>query len=108
MKIKLILSQTDLKRYAELPSSISYLIDKENKNVIQLDQIPRDESGSLLAETIDPLTGQYCVRFRKGDKNEKDVFIEVWNSLDQKGFRSSLKVTDKLTKVYNDTVFGGI
>ena len=27
---------------------------------------------------------------------------------DTNGFRSSLKVNDKLTKVYNDTVFGGI
>jgi hypothetical protein len=48
------------------------------------------------------------VKFRKGEKNEKDVFIEVWSNEKSGGFVSSLKVTDKLTKVYNDTVFGGI
>jgi hypothetical protein len=37
-------------------------------------------------------------------KNEKDVFIEVWSG---SGFVSSLKATDKIAKVYNDTVFGG-
>ena len=109
VKIKLRLAQTDLKRYTDLPSSMSYLIDKVTKSVVQLDQVPQDESGSsLLAETTDPHTGQYSVRFRKGEKNDKDVFIETWSAADQKGFRSSLKVTEKLTKVYNDTVFGGI
>ena len=44
---------------------------------------------------------------RKGVKNEKDVFVEVWSSHVQ-GLVSSLKVTDKLTKVFNDVVFGGI
>ena len=48
------------------------------------------------------------VRFRKGDKNEKDVFIEVWTSQSSQALRSTLKVTDKMTKVYNDVVFGGI
>ena len=88
---------------------MSYLIDKATKSVVRLDQIPRDESGSsVLVETTDPHTGQYSVRFRKGEKNDKDVFIEMWSAADQKGFRSSLKATEKLTKVYNDTVFGGI
>lgn len=68
-----------------------------------------DESkSSLLAETTDPQTGEHVVRLRKGEKNEKDVFIEVWNAGEPKGFRSSLNVTEKLTKVYNDVVFGGI
>jgi hypothetical protein len=47
------------------------------------------------------------VRFRKGIKNDKDVFIEVWSGSGA-GFVSSLKATDKLIKVYNDTVFGSI
>ena len=41
-------------------------------------------------------------------ENEKVVIIEVWNGEDQKGFRSSLNATEKLSKVYNDSVFGGI
>jgi len=32
--------------------------------------------------------------------------VEVWDS--QRGFVSSLKVTDKIKMIYNDTVFGGI
>ena len=46
------------------------------------------------------------VRFRKGEKNEKDLFIEVWRSEDGRGFGSSRKVSDKVTKIYNDAVFG--
>lgn len=45
------------------------------------------------------------MRFRKGEKNDKDLFIEVWN---QRGFVKSRKVSDKVTKLYNDAVFGGI
>ena len=48
------------------------------------------------------------IRYRKGEKNEKDVYIEVWASSRSMAHRSVLKVTDKMTKVYNDTVFGGI
>jgi len=46
------------------------------------------------------------VKFRKGLENEKDVFIEVWN--EDPGFVSSLKVTDQLKLVYNDSAFGGV
>ena len=48
------------------------------------------------------------VRFRKGEKNDKDIFIEVWNSQSSQALQSTLKVTDKMSKVYNDVVFGGI
>jgi acylaminoacyl-peptidase len=44
------------------------------------------------------------VRFRKGEKNEKDLFIEVWN--ESHGFVSSKKISDKVSKVYNDPTFG--
>lgn len=46
------------------------------------------------------------MRFRKGEKNEKDLFIEVWNS--EKGFISSRKISDKTSKIYNDAVFGSV
>jgi hypothetical protein len=39
------------------------------------------------------------VRFRKGEKNDKDLFIEVWN---ERGFVKSSKVSEKVTKLYND------
>lgn len=45
------------------------------------------------------------MRFRKGEKNDKDLFIEVWSETG--GFISSRKVTDRLSKIYNDAVFGG-
>lgn len=65
------------------------------------------ESGSILAEST-ALSGTRSVRFRKGEKNEKDVYIEVWSSSSSQALRSSLKVTDKMSKLYNDSVFGGI
>jgi hypothetical protein len=105
VNIKLVFSQTDLKRFQDIQSTKSYLLNVSNKTLINLDQVPKEVPSSLLAETTDPLTGQYSVRFRKGEGESKDVFVEVWTD---QGFRSSLKVTDKMTKVYNDTVFGGI
>lgn len=60
----------------------------------------------MVAESTEPIHGKTQVRFRKGEKNEKDLFVEVWNS--PIGFQSSLKVSEKLSLVYNDTVFGGI
>jgi acylaminoacyl-peptidase len=66
--------------------------------------IPSEESNSsLLCQAVSD-SGKWQVRFRKGTKNDKDVFIEVWTA---SGFVASLKATDKLTKVYNDSVFGG-
>ncbi len=44
------------------------------------------------------------MRFRKGEKNEKDLFIEVWN--ERQGFVSSRKISDKVSKVYIDPSFG--
>jgi len=60
----------------------------------------------VLAYSPEPNEGRVSVKFRKGQTNDKDVFIEVWNA--ERGFVSSLKVTDKLKLVYNDTLFGPI
>lgn len=60
----------------------------------------------MLAETEEPSQGQKIIRFRKGQTNEKDIFIEIWDS--NGGFVSSLKVNEKLKSVYNDSLFGGI
>ena len=64
-------------------------------------------TGELLAKTTSR-SGDWSVRFRKGDKNEKDVFIEVWTCNSSQALRSTLKVNEKMAKVYNDVVFGGI
>jgi len=64
-------------------------------------------SGEVLAKSTSR-SGDFSVRFRKGDKNEKDVFIEVWTCNSSQALRSTLKVTDKMAKIYNDVVFGGI
>ena len=36
------------------------------------------------------------------------MYIEVWASSNSMAHRSVLKVTDKMTQVYNDSIFGGI
>ena len=75
--------------------------------MLAVDQMAEDANSGLLAQST-ALSGAFSVRFRKGAKNEKDVFIEVWNSHSSLAMQSCLKVSDKLSKVYNDVVFGGI
>lgn len=83
----------------------TYLYSKDDNSVIKLNSVPKDQSnGLLLFQTASPSTGLKHVRMRKGEKNEKDLFIEVWNEED--GFLTSRKVSDKVTKIYNDTIFG--
>ena len=63
----------------------------------------------LLVESFEPQHGEISVRVRKGDDpktGDKDLFIEVWKA--GRGFVSSTKVSDKLSKVYDDDKFGGI
>lgn len=64
-----------------------------------------ERSESIVAQTVEPEDSKISVKFRKGQTNDKDLFIEVWNDV---GFLSSLKVTEKLKMPYNDTLFGGI
>ena len=66
-----------------------------------------DATKSLLVQSISP-SGDLCVRLRKGEKNEKDVYVEVWTTNSSLALRSTLKVTDKMAKIYNDAIFGGI
>ena len=47
------------------------------------------------------------MRLRKGEKSDKDLYIEVWND-EAQGFVQSRKISDKCSKLYNDAVFGGI
>jgi len=107
VKISLGMVQADLKRFADLPSESTFLLNKDSMTVVPLDMIPGEPAGGGLGQTTEPLKGEAQVRFRKGTVNEKDLFIEVWN-MKANGFVSSLKVTDKLTKPYRDAVFGGI
>ena len=70
--------------------------------------VPLDSSaGSLLLATQSPLNDNLQVRFRKGEKNDKDIFVEVWDD-SVRGFISSRKISDKCTKIYNDAIFGGV
>ena len=107
LNIKVTKSQTDLSRFQSLSYSNRYLYMKESGDMIELDQISEDVSSSLLAKTTSR-SGDCQIRFRKGEKNDKDVFIEVWTSSSSQALRSTLKVTDKMSKIYNDVVFGGI
>jgi hypothetical protein len=68
--------------------------------------MPVDEDDGLLTAESNSDSGTKSVRIRKAAEG-KDIFIEVWD-LEQGGFVSSLKVNEKMTKLYNDAVFGGI
>ena len=76
--------------------------------MIEVNHMSEDASGSSLLAKTTSRSGDYSVRFRKGEKNDKDVFIESWSSGCSGALLSTLKVTDKLSKIYNDVVFGGI
>ena len=65
--------------------------------------MPDEESSTVLAQTSCE-SGSKQVRIRKATEG-KDVFIEVWGD---SGILSTLKVTEKMSKVMNDVVFGGI
>ena len=108
-KVTLKMSQHDLKRNIDLSSKATYLLNK-NKSTL-LDVVPTEPQAGklLLVESYEPQYGEISVRFRKGDDpntGDKDLFIEVWKA--GRGFVSSMKVSDKLSKVYNDDKFGGI
>ena len=107
LKIKLTKSVTDLQRFKSLPHSSRHLLLKDSDQVYPIDQMAEDASSDLLAQSHSR-SGNWSVRFRKGDKNEKDVFVEVWSGTCSQGLKSTLKVTEKMGKVYNDVVFGGI
>ncbi len=106
LSIRLVKETMDLKRFLKLPFVSQYLY-KPGQPLIKLTDVPQDASGSsMLFQTSAPWTNSVQVRFRKGEKNDKDLFIEVWRSDDGRGFVSSRKVSDKVTKIYNDAVFG--
>ena len=46
------------------------------------------------------------LKFRKGEKNEKDLFVELWKP--HFGVVKAKKISDKVSFIYNDSVFGGI
>ena len=106
LSIRLIKETMDLKRFLKLPFVSQYLY-QQGQAPIKLTDVPQDASGSsLLFQTSAPWSNSVQVRFRKGEKNDKDLFIEVWRSEDSRGFVSSRKASDKVTKIYNDAVFG--
>ena len=113
-KVVLDIGQPDLKRFSEVSSQATYLLEKKDDGTISsmlLDTVPTEPAAGkiLLAETWEPKNGEVCVRFKKGEDpkaGDKELYIEVWRA--DQGFVSSLKVNDKLAKVYNDTVFGGL
>ena len=107
LNIKLTKSVINLQRFQSINYSTRYLYLKDCNQVYPVDQLPEDNTSGLLAQSISR-SGDFCVRFRKGEKNEKDVFIEVWTTKSSNALRSTLKVTDKMAKIYNDVVFGGI
>jgi len=77
----------------------------QDKKPVKVSLVPEEENGSaVLFSSTSPSTGKKAVRFRKGEKNEKDIFVEIWDA--KKGIVFSKKVSDKVTKIYNDAIFG--
>lgn len=112
LMIRLVKETTDLKRFLKLPFASQYLYqnrhDANGGQLIKLSDVPVDGAGSsVLLSTTSTWSHKCQVRFRKGEKNEKDLFIEVWRD-QERGFITSRKISDKVTKVYNDAIFGSI
>lgn len=108
LHISLVKETMDLKRFLRLPHASQYLWSNRHSQdggqITPLTDVPAELAGSsVLFQTTEPKTQKLTVRFRKGEKNDKDLFIEVWTP---RGFVSSRKVSDKVTKIYNDSVFG--
>jgi hypothetical protein len=100
--VEVVRSQVDLQRFSDLPSSNKYLLNGAGDVVMKLNSVPL-ERGKTVLESTSP-SGQWQVRVRAGDKAE-DLWLEVWGA---QGLVSSLKASDKTSKVYNDDLFGGV
>lgn len=46
------------------------------------------------------------LKFRKGTKEEKDIFVEVWKP--HFGLVQTKKISDKTKNIYDDSVFGSV
>lgn len=93
-----------LRRYKNLVLSSNYLLTADSK-VIPLNKVCVDENKDLLLESQSEC-GTKKVIFRK--EGEKDIWLEVWTNELNGGIFQSLKISGECTKVYNDSVFGGI
>ena len=97
-------SATCLRRYKSLALSSNYLLTNTS-NVIPLNQTCVDENKDLILESLSEC-GTKKVVFRK--EGEKDIWLEVWTSSLNGGILQSLKISGECSKVYNDSVFGGV
>ena len=95
----------DLSRFKSLPHTTSYLYAKGQNTIFNLNMIQEDASPTDVPLQSISKSGQHKVIIRK---DEKDLYIEVWNDKTSGAFKSSLKVTSSMTKVFNDEVFGRI
>jgi acylaminoacyl-peptidase len=100
--VEVVRSQVDLQRFSDLPSSNKYLLNGAGDVVMKLNSVAL-ERGKTVLESTSP-SGQWQVRVRAGDKAD-ELWLEVWGA---QGLVSSLKASDKTSKVYNDDLFGGV
>ena len=108
LQIRLVKQATDLKRFLRLPFASHYLYlsrhDPTQAQLLKLTDVPGDAAGSsVVLASAAPWSNKAQVRVRKGEKNEKELFVEVWG---ERGFVSSRKAP--FAKIYNDVVFGGV
>ena len=76
--------------------------------IVPLNSMQDDAAGGeVIAQTISK-SGRHKVVLRKDDKDEKAIFMEVWNDASSRAFKSSLSVTKDVSSAFTDSVFGGI
>ncbi|GBG25434.1 Acylamino-acid-releasing enzyme [Hondaea fermentalgiana] len=120
--VTLRLSQVDPVRMQDVGSRERYLVPSEalapgasQTKAIRLDTVPEDarSGGSLVLESrfqdsaeADPKVSPRSIRVRKGAKDDKELWLELWAP--GHGLVKAVKLSEVASKVYNDAVFGGI
>ena len=67
-----------------------------------------DKAGTDVSAQSISKSGKRKVIVRPEAAPSKDLYIEVWNPDSSGCFESSLKISEKVSKLFSDTVFGGI
>ena len=81
----------------------SFLVTEQK--TIALEKICSDENKDLLLEShSDDCSLKVIVR----KDGEKDLWLEVWSANLNGGLLQSSKISQDCSRVYNDTIFGGI
>ena len=101
---KVMFSKINLQKFESRTHSNLYLLDMETEESTQLNEIPADEPVDSSVVIVSDKDGQKIIIIKKEKTNEKQMYLEHWNS---DGLVTSLKFKD-FTKIHNNSVFGSI